>query len=288
MKMEVWMENFLTDIPRDYYEPIDNGGTCQSVSYESKEYFLSGKPVAKQALVYLPAGYPSGKSYKTLYVMHGGGGNEREFLYGQKGERKFVNILDHMILNKDIEPMIVVAPTFYYSDSQSALHDIHDASLLTKMYHREFRNDLLPFVEKNFNVLEGRENRAFTGFSMGAETTWEMFLNALDLVKFFFPLSGDCWISKVKGGVDAPAETVEAMIDLIKENGFENLDYDIFAMTGTKDIAYEAMEGLLKELNARHFGENANRLRYVTWPEGVHSYDFCERYLYNILPKYFG
>ncbi len=282
------MKDCLSDIPSCYYEALCNGGTLENIEYASKEYYKSGKPVNKRALVYLPAGYRAlGEGYKTLYVMHGGGGNEREFLCGQNDERRLINILDHMISRKDVEPMVVVAPTFYYSDSQSALHDIYDASTLTKLYHFEFRNDLLPFVEKNYNVLPGRENRAFTGFSMGAETTWEMFLNALDLVKFFFPLSGDCWISKVKGGVDAPVETVNAMLNAIAENGFKDLDYDIFAMTGTKDIAYEAMEGLVSELRSRGFGEGNNAFCYVTWPEGVHTYEFCERYLYNILPKYF-
>ena len=153
----------------------------------TKRYATDNSDIEKRALVYLPKGLDkkSDKRYKTLYLMHGGGGNEEEFLFGQDAKRSLLYIIDHMIENGELEPMIIVTPSFYYEACQSVGHDIAEAATLTKAFPNEFRNELLPYIEANYPVLRGRENRAFGGFSMGGETAWEIMLNCLDLVSNF-------------------------------------------------------------------------------------------------------
>jgi len=273
-------------VPAEYCEKME-GGRFEKINYDSCVYSQDRRAAKKTALVYLPKGYDEGdKRYKTLYIMHGGGGNEEEFFYCQDRSLVFKNILDHMIENGDIEPLIVVAPSFYYSDSVSALHNTFDAGILTKNYHLEFRNDLLPAIDGKYRTITDREARAFGGFSMGAEATWEMFLNALDLIKNFMPLSGDCWIVEEKGGASQPEVTAKLMAEHLKDKGLDGYSYNIYAFTGDKDIAYEAMDALVKAMPAAGFGGSEDkRLRYGVRPGGIHTYGFGYEYIYNILSE---
>lgn len=283
------MTDFHKKVPAEYYKPIDKCGKIETVSYKTKVYITNSEEVSKEALVYLPYGYDasSDKEYKVLYLMHGGGGSEVEFLYGQDNSHDLVHIFDNMMANGDLEPMIVVTPSFYYSDTQSALHDIKEAGKLTAGYYHEFRNDLIPAVESRYRISATREARAFGGFSMGGETTWEIMLNCLDLVKNYIPLSGDCWIVEQKGGATFPNETSKAMLDKLAKEGFAELDYNIFVFTGDGDIAFPALDPMVKAMRADGWGEGKNRLRYESWAEGTHCYQFIYEYLYNALPELF-
>ncbi|MCR5102778.1 MAG: hypothetical protein K6B41_15625 [Butyrivibrio sp.] len=279
---------FEKRVPKNYYEDI-KGGRLEEIFYDSVKYYSDKSKVTKRALVYVPEGYDgSGKNYNVLYLMHGGGGNEEEIMYCQNRSLQLKHILDHMIANGDIEPMLVVTPTFYYSDSQSALHDIKDAGVLTKLYHNEFRNDLLPAIDSKYRTIADRDHRAFSGFSMGSEVTWEMYLNCLDLIKNFMPLSGDCWIVEEKGGATYPEKTAKLMKEYIKDKGFDNYSYNVFAFTGDKDIAFPALDPLIKAMLADGFNnDNDKRLRYCSWEEGIHTYEYGYEYLYNLLPEIF-
>lgn len=285
--MGLIMGEFDKRVPKEYYEPIENCGTIEPITYQSKRYATDMSDITKRALVYLPYGFDanSGKEYKTLYLMHGGGGNEEEFLYGQEGKKALLYIIDHMIADGILEPLIIVTPTFYYDPCQSVGHDIAEAGILTGVYPQEFRNELLPYIEAHYPVLKGRENRAFSGFSMGGKTTWEIMMDALDLVKHFMPLSGDCWIAGEKGG--SKPETIELMAKRIKDNGFADLDYNVFAFTGDQDIAFPALDGQMKNMLAAGWNGNGNQVRYGSWAEGVHWYPWIYEYMYNIMPVLF-
>ena len=56
----------------------DEAGVIEHIRYPSKDYFLAGKEITKEANVYLPYGYSRDKKYNVLYLMHGIGGDEDE------------------------------------------------------------------------------------------------------------------------------------------------------------------------------------------------------------------
>ena len=283
------MKDYKKRVPTEYYEAINGGGRIEEVTYDSVVYCQDKAPVKKRALVYLPAGYDENTdNYRVLYLMHGGGGNEEEFLYGQDKSRKLINILDHMIASGELKPLIVVTPSFYYSDSQSALHDIKEAGVLTKHYHNEFKNDLMPVIDSRYRTVADRDYRAFGGFSMGGETTWEMFLNCLDLVKNYIPLSGDCWIVEEKGGATFPEKTSALMKEYLKEKGFDGLSYNVFAFTGDEDIAYPALSAQIKAMLADGWNNGPDKvLKFESWKEGTHCYEYIYEYIYNMLADVF-
>ncbi|MCQ2481945.1 MAG: hypothetical protein MJ153_00470 [Clostridia bacterium] len=284
------MEKYHKQVPDTYYEPSENGGTITSFTYNSVRSD-NGEPCTKRALVYLPKGYDqNADAYNVLYLMHGGGGNEEEFLYGQDNQRALINIIDHMIDSKELDPLVIVAPTFYYERVVSAGHDISECGRLTAKWSTEFRNDLIPAAESLYNIRTDREGRIFGGFSMGSCTTWRIFTECLDLVKNFIPLSGDSWIICEKGGAVYPKETVARIAARIKENNFDSLSYNIFAATGNQDIAFPALDAQINTMfddNWNTPSENRN-LRYFTWPEGVHDYKDIYKYMYNLLPDIFN
>lgn len=284
------MSDYTRRVPKEYSEAVDNGGKLEEITYDSVVYCADKAPVKKRALVYLPAGYDDKTidAYRVLYLMHGGGGNEEEFIYGQDRSLSLLHIIDHMIASGELKPLIIVMPSFYYSDSQSALHDIKEAGILTKHYHNELRNDLIPLIDKKYRTIADREHRAFGGFSMGSETTWEVMLNCLDLVKNFMPLSGDCWIVEEKGGATFPEKTSELMKKYLEDKGFADLSYNVFAFTGDEDIAFPALSAQIKCMLKDGWNNGPEKvLKFESWKEGTHCYQYIYEYIYNILAEVF-
>ena len=104
------------------------------------------------------------------------------------------HILDHGIANGEIQPMIVVCPT-YNNTSPEDSGDYSLALRLTDNYHNELINDLIPAVEGKYStyaedttseaIAASRDYRAFGGFSMGSMATWRTFEHSLDYLLFY-------------------------------------------------------------------------------------------------------
>lgn len=145
-------------------------------------------------------------------------------------------IVDNMIENHDINPLIIVMP--YISPGT----DWYDSTC--PAFFQELVTDLMPAVESQYKTfavtsdhngfLASREHRGFAGFSMGGTTTWFAFLNGLDYFRYFIPMSGDCWQLGTLAGGKYPEETAE-ILARVGENAGQ--DFYIFAATGGKDIA---------------------------------------------------
>ena len=80
------------DIPR---------GKLELVEYDSKT--VGNK---RKMMVYTPPGYSADTKYPVLYLLHGIGGDEREWERGGKPDV----ILDNLYADKKLVPMIVVMP----------------------------------------------------------------------------------------------------------------------------------------------------------------------------------
>ncbi len=86
------------------YDVLQTGiaaGKIDSVQYQSKTVGTTRK-----VLVYTPPGFNKKKKYPVLYLLHGIGGDEKEWLKGGNPQL----ILDNLFAEKKIEPMIVVMP----------------------------------------------------------------------------------------------------------------------------------------------------------------------------------
>lgn len=252
----------------DYYlNPGSKAGTVVNETY-------TGINGTKKLNVYLPYGYDESKKYNIFYLMHGGGENENTIF---SDDVKLNNMLDHMIENGDIEPMIVVTPTF--NGGGCSAENVYD----------EMKQSIVPFVEGKYSTyaenttpagLEAsRMHRAFGGFSMGGGATWNVLINDIDYFGYFMPLSGHCW-----GGAQAVADAIES-------SKYKDSTY-ILAATGTDDIAYNNLkpqiDSMKKMSTFTYTSDFSNGNLYFLEASGLtHWWGYVRHYVYDALPYFF-
>jgi enterochelin esterase-like enzyme len=135
-------------------------GKIDTISYYSQTVGNNRK-----AITYTPPGYSKNKKYPVLYLLHGIGGDEKEWLNGGKPQV----ILDNLYAAGKLEPMIVVMPNGRAMKDDRPVGNImsRDKIEAFSTFEKDLLNDLIPFVEKTFRVYSDRDHRAIAGLSMG-------------------------------------------------------------------------------------------------------------------------
>lgn len=145
------------------YDAVQSGtpaGKIDTIQYQSNTVGNQRK-----ALVYTPPGFDKEKKYPVLYLLHGIGGDEKEWLRGGNPQL----ILDHLYAENKIQPMIVVMPNGRAMKDDRATGNImaSDKVAAFATFEKDLLNDLIPFIESTYPTLKDRENRAIAGLSMG-------------------------------------------------------------------------------------------------------------------------
>lgn len=227
----------IKKIPASYFTESSRKGTLKDLKYKTWESFSYDRKktqLEKHAIVYLPYGYDSSRKYDVFYLMHGGWSDYTTTLGTPDAPSQFKNVLDNAIAKKEIKPLIVVCPT--YNNTNKNGRDSDDYSLamqLTRNYHNELLNDLMPAAEGKYSTYatdttpagfkKSRAHRGFGGFSMGSVTTWRTFEYDIDYFKYFLPMSCGTTIDDDKIWSAA--------------KGRKQKDYFVFVMTGSSDFA---------------------------------------------------
>jgi len=148
-------------------------GQLDTVSYVSKTV-----DTIRRALVYTPPGFTKKKKYPVLYLLHGIGGDEKEWLNGGKPQV----ILDNLYAEGKLAPMIVVMPNGRAMKNDRATGNVMapDKVQAFATFEKDLLNDLIPYIEKTFPVLKDREHRAIAGLSMGGGQSLNFGLGNLD------------------------------------------------------------------------------------------------------------
>lgn len=279
-------------IPDSYQTPCDERGTLDYFYYDGPA-LEDGGDNSKYAIVYLPYGYDADESYDVLYLMHGAGGSVEGQLGTPDDRADKVNVIDHMIANGDMEPMIIIATT-YYPNNEEIDTDDWDAAL-TKAFGTELRDYLMPQLEDEYStyaqdttpesLAASRAHRAFGGFSMGGVTTWYRVCDSMDYFKYFIPVSGCLtWGTEHYGG-EAAARSVA---DAIEQQGYGPDDFFIYATTGEDDYAlgyYNPQIQAIQAMGEPFFFEGDNQNIAFMVNEGEeHDADGYARGLYGGLP----
>ena len=256
----------LKAIPESYKSTCDHPGTLEALEI----------PGFSNATVYLPYGYSDKQRYSTFYLLHGGGGDEHSF-FSNDGELK--NMLDHMIDRGELDPLIVIAPTYYApGDRDKGIAHSADA---VRDFGPILLKKIVPLVDQTYSTMPDRKHRGIGGFSMGGVATWYVLMAGTDQFHWFMPLSGDCWICGETGGGKHTKQTVSLLATAL-----QGKDYYLHALTGDKDIAYPNLDPQMKEMenNQDIFGA---KIHYSVLKDGVHDYPDIRRYIYNALPEFF-
>jgi enterochelin esterase-like enzyme len=148
-------------------------GRLDSISYPSATVGTTRK-----ALVYTPPGYSKSKKYPVLYLLHGIGGDEKEWLKGGKPQV----ILDNLYAEGKLKPMLVVMPNGRALKDDRAVGNIYSPEKVAGFanFEKDLLTDLIPFIEKKYKVLKDRDNRAIAGLSMGGGQSLNFGLGNLD------------------------------------------------------------------------------------------------------------
>ena len=161
MFLQLSSQNF-TGAPEGYDIPRTGilQGTIDTIVYNSTTVGNT-----RRALIYTPPGYSKSKKYPVLYLLHGIGGDEKEWFNQGKPQV----ILDNLYADKKIAPMIVVLPNGRAMKDDRAVGNIMEGPKVQAFatFEKDLLNDLIPYIEKNFPVLKNQKNRALAGLSMG-------------------------------------------------------------------------------------------------------------------------
>src|SRR5690606_90464 len=129
-------------------------GKVDTITYPSKTVGVN-----RRALVYITPGASKKQKLPVLYLLHGIGGDEKEWF--NQGLPHV--ILDNLFAQGKIMPMMVVLPNGRALkddrwNSKETTQQEKSASFAT--FENDLLNDLIPYVEKKYAVLKDRDSRA--------------------------------------------------------------------------------------------------------------------------------
>ena len=291
-------ENFSEDeLPDGYLESCAQQGRVEKVRYTVTTD--EGKQV-KAATVYLPCGYDeSSRKYNVLYLLHASGGKPQNYLDPDK-ETDFRCLLDHMIANGDLEPLIVVAASYYPSESFIQFMPLARQVEALSGFPQEMVETIIPAVEKNYRTwtesfdIEGitasRDHRGVAGFSLGGVATWNLFQQEMRTFRWFLPISEASW-SDDEGGTSGIWDSdisAQVLYDAVLSQGYDHNGFRLFVATGTDDEAFDVatsqMVSLLEYSDVFVTGENTSCSMMAG---GTHTIQAVYTYMYFILPALF-
>ena len=205
-------------------------GKLEKVLYTSSA--LGG--ITRRLHVYLPPNYDQiSKKEKlpVLYLLHGGGDNDASWTTAGRANL----ILDNLYAEGKLKPMIVVMPAGH-TPVQGFFMGAGDKQ---DPFCRDFVQDIVPFIEKNYPVSAKREHRAVAGLSMGGIQTINLALWNPALFSYVFPMSTGYFPDAIK----EITEKHTAMLTNPEINKFKN--FTIY-MGGEQDIAYKNNLNMMK------------------------------------------
>lgn len=188
----------------DQYSENIAHGNIDTIQYQSKTVGTN-----RTALIYLPPAYNPNKKYPVLYLLHGIGGDEFEWLRNAHPEI----ILDNLYAEAKVKPMIVVLPNGRAMKNDRAEGNVFDpekaASFAT--FEKDLLNDLIPFIETKYKVIQNHESRALAGLSMGGGQSLNFGLGNLDTFAWVGGFSSAPNTKSPEVLVPSPAETASKL-----------------------------------------------------------------------------
>lgn len=287
------------DIPAEVLESCASPGRVEKVKYRTTD----GEDQVKSVMVYLPAEYDAPenaqKRYDVLYILHASSGRTTNYLDPSE-EKDFQRLLDNMIANGELEPLIAMAASYYPTEGFTQFLPLAKQVEVAAEFPRELVEDVIPAAEAGYrtyaasvsaeDIEASRDHRAIAGFSLGGTTTWYVFLREMKAFKWFLPISEASWADADGGtsGIWDSDVSAKVLYDAVKGQGFEKDDFRLFVATGTDDEAFDVstsqMVSLLEYADMFKPGENTS---CSMMNGGTHTLQAVYTYLYHILPALF-
>jgi len=233
-----------------------------------KRYYSEVSRSWRRFFVYTPAGYDTHttEKYPVLYLLHGGGEDER----GWATQGKTDLIMDNLIAERKAKPMLIIM-----LDGNMASAGFNAGTL--KAFEAELMQAIIPFVEKNYRVRKEPDSRALAGLSMGGIQTLYAGLYHTDMFAHLGVFSSG-WLPFYQKIADDQYEFIsknKAAID-------SQLRLLWIAMGGKEDIAYQNCQNMLKEFDTLKL-----KYTYSEYPGG-HTWPVWRNNLYHFAQLLFN
>lgn len=174
-------------------------GTVSVVTYESPDFGQT-----RRMAVYTPPDYDQGQNrLPVLYLLHGEGGDENTWV--EHGSAHL--IVDNLIAQKKIEPMLVVMPN---GNPTNDAGTNRSATPFEELFPKSLAEDIVPFIEDRYKVKTDMKNRAVAGASLGGAQT----MTAISLYPRLFGYVG-VW----GAGIRLSDEQMRLRLSIIKNGG---------------------------------------------------------------------
>lgn len=243
-----------------------------------RSYFSKVTGTWRSVNIYTPPGYDSGnEQFPVLYIQHGGGEDER----GWAVQGKTAIILDNLIAEGKAKPMIVVIPNGNVSRPGMQAGGYNDEAMA--VFKDELVNNIIPFIEKNYRVKSGAENRAISGLSMGGGQAFYTGLRNTDVFAHVGVFSTGLFGGIGQQGGGARAFDAEATIPgLLSNSASFNKKLKVFYISvGEQDPRIEATKKLIQT-----FRDNGLNVAFASFP-GAHEWQVWRKSLHDFAQRIF-
>ncbi len=251
----------MVEVPDDspaFWEPRDVPHGAVEINWE-KSKVIHGE--TRSFWVYTPPDYAkTSRRYPVLYLLHGS--NDTAAGWTTAGYANF--ILDNLLADKKMTPMIVVMPFGHAAPFPGGANN-------DSLFEEYLLNDVIPTVEARYRVASGRDNRAIAGLSMGGGQSLKIGLGHLDLFSA---------VASFSGAVPNDFETRFAA--LLKDPRTTNQKLKaLWIGCGRQDSLFPRSQNL-SELLTKY------QVKHTFYPlEGVHNYTVWKKCLAQYAPLLF-
>lgn len=240
----------------------------------SRVYFSKTTGTWRNINIYTPPGYDenNNKDYPVLYIQHGGGEDERG--WAVQGKTNF--ILDNLIAEGKATPMIVAIPNGNATKPGVNARGYNDEAMA--VFKEELFENIMPFVEDNYRVKSGSENRALSGLSMGGGQSFFTGLRNTDVFDYVGVFSTGLFGGIGRDNNSFDAELVIPGILTNPQKFNDNLKV-FYISVGEQDNRIEATKKLVETFKTKGLNVEFNSFpgdhEWQVWRKSLH--DFAQK-----------
>lgn len=222
-------------------------------------YYSEVLGMDRRMYVYTPPGYEGGTGkYPVFYLLHGAGGDEDAWTnMGREAQ-----ILDNLIAQGRAKPMIVVmtngnanqagaqneVPAIARDQQQS----MASFGSMAGRFEEHLVKDVIPFIEKNYRTLTGKDNRAIAGLSMGGGHTQTITNDNPGMFSYIGVFS--MGIMNGFGRISEEDAAKMAQERELKIEALKNSGYKLYWIgCGKDDFVYQSVINLRETLDRHNF-----------------------------------
>ena len=230
-------------------------GTIEEVEYKSTTVGTTRK-----ATVYLSPKYDKSKKYPVLYLLHGIGGDHKEWMQGTPNI-----IMDNLYAQGKAKPMIIVMPNGRALPNDKPEGNVYSEEMTKgfEIFERDLIDDLIPFIQGKYSTYTDQEHRAIAGLSMGGGQSLNFGLGNLD--KFAFV-----------GGFSSAPNTKQPEQLIPDVEATKKANKVLWMVCGSKDFL------MFNSSRLKAFcDKNEVPCTLIEYPEGQHDFVVWKYGLYN-------